>query len=140
MLIDELKKANMDALRNKDAVARAILSVLINKYMLLDINKREKGEQTTDADVVGLIQKTMKELGEERENYLKVNNQERADNIAGQAKVLEKFLPSMLSEDKIREIINGLEDKSIPAVMKHFKENYAGQVDMGLVNRIARGQ
>ena len=45
----------------------------------------------------------------------------------------------MLSEEKIREIIAELEDKSIPSIMKHFKANYAGKVDMGLVNRIARG-
>ena len=45
----------------------------------------------------------------------------------------------MMSEDEIYEVINGLEDKSIPNVMKHFKANFAGKVDMGLVNRVARG-
>lgn len=55
MLINELKKANMEALKNKDTNSRAILSVLINKYMLLEINKREKGEEIVDADVISLI-------------------------------------------------------------------------------------
>ena len=44
----------------------------------------------------------------------------------------------MMSEDEIKNIILSLEDKSIPNVMKHFKANYAGKVDMGLVNKIAR--
>ena len=44
----------------------------------------------------------------------------------------------MLSNDEIKQIISSLEDKSIPAVMKYFKANYDGQVDMGLVNKIAR--
>ena len=42
------------------------------------------------------------------------------------------------SEDEIRAIINTLEDKSIPSVMKHFKANYQGQVDNSLVSKIAR--
>ena len=38
----------------------------------------------------------------------------------------------------IKMNINAMEDKSIPSVMKHFKANYAGKVDMSLVNKIAR--
>ena len=45
----------------------------------------------------------------------------------------------MMSEDEIKEVIDSLEDKSIPFVMKYFKANYAGKVDMSLVNKIARG-
>ena len=41
MLLQEIKKANMEALKTKDSNARAIYSVLINKCMLLEINKRE---------------------------------------------------------------------------------------------------
>ena len=40
--------------------------------------------------------------------------------------------------DYFNYIINSLEDKSVPSVMKHFKMNYAGQVDMSLVNSILR--
>lgn len=138
MLINELKKANMEALKNKDTNSRAILSVLINKYMLLEINKREKGEEIVDADVISLIQKTKKELQDEKENFQKVGNKERVSLLEEQEKVLDKFLPKMLSEDEIRNIINGLPDKSIPAVMKYFKENYAGKCEMGKVSQIAK--
>ncbi len=138
MLINELKKANMEALKNKDTNSRAILSVLINKYMLLEINKREKGEEVVDADVISLIQKTKKELQDEKENFLKVGNEERVSLLLEQEKVLDKFLPKMLSEDEIRNIINSLSDKSIPAVMKYFKENYAGKCEMGKVSQIAK--
>jgi len=44
----------------------------------------------------------------------------------------------MLSEDEIRNEIEKLTDKSIPSIMKHFKANFNGKVDMGLVNKIAR--
>ena len=38
------------------------------------------------------------------------------------------------SDDEIKNIIASLDDKSTPAVMKHFKTNYAGKVDMKKVN------
>ena len=44
----------------------------------------------------------------------------------------------MMSEDEIREEIAKLEDKKIPTIMKHFKANFNGKCDMGLVNKIAK--
>ena len=93
----------------------------------------------TDADMVAILQKTIKELTEEAENYAKVNNIAQVEEINAQKAILEKYLPKMMSEDEIKEVISGLEDKSMPSIMKHFKANYAGKVDMQLVNKIARG-
>ena len=138
MLIDELKKANIEAMKAKDTTARGILSVVINKYMTLNINNREKGLDTTDAEVVGIIQKAIKEIDEEKQCFIDTNQLDRVEVLNTQKSVLEKFLPSMLNSDEIRDIILGLADRSIPSVMKHFKANYAGQCDMQLVNKIAR--
>ena len=82
---------------------------------------------------------TIKELTEEKENYLKAGNETEANNIEVQKEILIKYLPQMLSEDEIKNIIANLEDKSIPSIMKHFKAEYAGKVDMSIVNKIARG-
>jgi len=139
MIIDEIKKDNVQAMKDKNALARAIYGVVMNKVMLAGIEAKAKGQELSDSDVVQILQKTIKELTEERENYLKANNEVEANNIAIQKELLTKYLPQMLSEEEIKKIIAGMEDKSIPSVMKHFKANYAGKVDMGLVNKIARG-
>lgn len=138
MLIDELKKANVEAMKAKNTVARGILSVVINKYMTVNINNREKGLETTDAEVVAIIQKAIKEIEEEKQCFIQTQQMDRVEMLEEQKCVLEKFLPSMLNSDEIRDIIMGLADRSIPSVMKHFKANYAGQCDMQLVNKIAR--
>jgi len=139
MLLDEIKKENIQAMKDKNALARAIYGVVTNKVMLLNIELKKDGKELTDADVVQILQKTIKELTEEKENYIKANNTAEAENVEKQKEMLVKFLPQMLSEEEIKQIIAGLEDKSIPSVMKHFKAEYAGKVDMGLVNKIARG-
>lgn len=138
MLIDELKKANLEALKNRDKTARAILSVVINKYNLLAIELSSKGKTIADSDLLSIIQKSLKELDDEYQGYASVGNHEKTKDIELQRHVLEAYLPKMLTEDEIKEEILKLEDRSIPSVMKYFKENFAGKVDMGLVNRLAR--
>ena len=139
MLIDEIKKDNVQAMKDKNALARAIYGVVMNKVLLANIEAKKDGKELVDTDVVQILQKTIKELTEERENYLKAGNTVEAENIEKQKEILTKYLPKMLSEDEIKDIIASMEDKSMPSVMKNFKANYAGKVDMSLVNKIARG-
>lgn len=139
MIIDEIKKDNVQAMKDKNVVARTIYGIVVNKFMLQNIEKRKTGGEMTDADMVAILQKTIKELEEEAENYKKAGNSEQANTILLQKEVLVKYLPQMMSEEEIKAEIEKLEDKSIPSVMKHFKANFAGKVDMGVVSKIARG-
>jgi len=138
MIIDEIKKANIQALKDKNKNARDIYSIIMNKHLLLQVECRTNGKEMTDADMVKIISKTIKELTEEAENYKKVGNTQKANDIAEQQAILEKYLPQMMSEDEIRKIIEGLEDKSVPAVMKHFKMNYNGTCDMKMVSEVLK--
>ena len=139
MIEEQIKKANIQAMKDKDAVARAFYSVLMNKIMLEKINKREKGEDLTDADISNIIKKMIKELADEKEKYQKSNHTEEVEKLTREMKIPKTYLPKMMTEEEIKLVIDSLEDKSIPSVMKHFKANYAGKVDMSLVNKIARG-
>ncbi len=137
MLIDQIRKANLEAMKERNQNKKNIMSLVISRYTALKTDGSNK--EINDADVVSLIMKIKKELEEERDGYLKANREEQAKNISEQISSIEPFLPKMLSEEEIKNIILSLDDKSIPSVMKHFKANYAGQVDMSLVNKIARG-
>lgn len=138
MLINELEAANVAALKARDQVSRAVLSVVINRYRMQAIELKASGKEIGDAELTKIIVKVIKELDEEKEGNLKTGRLEEVRNIDLQKAVIEKYLPKMLSEEKIREIIASLEDKSMPSVMKYFKANYDGQVDMSVVSRIAR--
>lgn len=139
MLIDEFKKQNMVALKEKDNIKRGILSVVINKYMLLSTNAEVKSKGgPTDNDLIAIISKTIKELEEEKEGYIKQNNMQRVNDVIHQIETISVYLPKMLSDDEVKEIILSLEDKSIGNVMKYFKINYAGKVDMSKVGSILK--
>ena len=60
MLDEEIKKARIQAMKDRNRSASDVLSVVMNKIMLAKIDKREKGQELTDADVIAILQKTEK--------------------------------------------------------------------------------
>lgn len=137
MLIDELKKAQMEALKTKDTLKRSVLQIVTGKVKLAEIEKRTKNESLTDDDVLLVINKVIKELDEEILAFKNANRLEKVEELMKQKQILEAYLPAKLTEEEIKEIINSLEDKSMPNIMKHFKLNYLGKCDMKLVNKLA---
>lgn len=129
MLIDELQKANIVALKNHDKSSRAVLSVVISRYKLQAIEMKSSGKEISDQDMIKIISKVLKELDEEKEGYQKVNNLEEVDSVNKQQEVIKAYLPKMLSEEEIRSEIVKLDDKSIPTIMRYFKANFDGKVE-----------
>ena len=138
MLIDEIKAANIKAMKERDNVSRGVLSIVLTRYKNQEVELRAAGKEIGDKELLSIIQKTIKELSDEKEGYIKVGNMEKANDIAKQEEVLSSYLPKQLSQEEIKAIILSLEDRSVPNVMKHFKMNYQGQVDMAIVNSVLR--
>ena len=138
MIEEQVKKANIQAMKDKDADARAFYSVLMNKILLEKIAKGDREKPLDDASAANIIQKLIKELSEEKENYVKVGNSAQVAVIDRQIEIAKGYLPKQLDADEIKKIILSLADRSIPNVMKHFKTNYNGQVDMRLVQEVLK--
>ncbi len=138
MLFDDLKKENIEAMKEKNLMKRGILPVVINKVMLQQIELKSKGNELKDEDVLQIISKTIKELNDEAETFKNANRLEKYEELTNQAEYLKSFLPKQLTKDEIKDIISKLDDKSMPAIMKYFKANYNGKCDMKDVNEIAK--
>ncbi len=136
-LID-LKKEKMQALKAHDSTKGAILGVLISAYQKNEIEKKAKGQEMTDADMVSVLNHALKELQDEKSMYESGNRLDEVQKILAQMEVVKGYLPTMMSEEEIKKVIEGLDDKSIKSVMVEFKTKYAGKADMGLVSRIAK--
>lgn len=136
MLIDEIKKANMEAMKAHDQASRSAYSAVISRYQIL--KSKDPVKEISDADLLSMIQKVVKELDEEIDSFQKANRPEQALEVQKQKDALKRFIPAQLSEEEIKEIILSLPDHSIPFVMKHFSANYKGKVDMALVSKVAK--
>lgn len=140
MDIDFFKKEKVVKMKEKDKDGVSALNVVINKIMLAGIEKRAKGESLSECDILSLLQKTEKELIEEKSGYEKAgaNYLDNVQSLENQIKTIKSYLPSLMSKEEIKEIILSLEDRAVPNVMKHFKLNYNGKCDMKEVNEVLR--
>ena len=135
MIFDQLKKKRVELMKAKDKVTLEMYKMLLSAIKNKVIND---GVEETDEVVIAVIQSELKTREKSLQDYAG-----RDDLIAEtQAEIEEysQYLPKQLTEDEIKEIVAGMEDSSnLGAVMGYFKANYAGQVNMGLVSKIARG-
>lgn len=128
MKLVEMKARLLQARKEKDTMAKAVLSCLI-----ADIEYAERSGKEVDG--AALIRK-----------YIRIaeDNADKCPTVDGTAKYLdevdflETLLPKQLDVDEIREIIHAGNFTNIGQVMKHFKENYQGQYDGKAVSMIAK--
>lgn len=92
----------------------------------------------TDADMLSILNKTVKELTDEKAMYENANRKEEAANDQRQIEIIKAYLPKMMEENEVRSIIENLEDKSIKNIMAKFKTEYSGKADMAMVSRLAK--
>ncbi len=138
MTLDTFKKEKVEMMKARDKDSTSALNLIITKIMNLTIEKRAVGEEVTEADINTLLKKAEKELIEEKEGFEKAGREENVKSLENQILTIQKYLPKMLSSDEIKKVISGLEDKTLPSIMKHFKTNYQGLADMKLVSEIAK--
>ena len=138
MTLEQFKKEKINAFKLGDKDAVAAYNVIITKIMNLTIEARSKGQEVTEAEIDVLLKKAEKELIEEKEGFEKAGRIENVKSLEKQIEVVGKYLPKLMTEEQIREVIMALEDKSIPNVMKHFKMKYQGKADMKTVSEIAK--
>ena len=96
------------AMRAKDTVALAARRAVKSEILLFKTAEGATGE-VTDADVLKMIQKLVKQRKETAQVYTDNNRPELAENELAEAAVMEQYLPKQLSpeelEAKVREIV-----------------------------------
>lgn len=137
MLVDIVKQDMITAWKAKEVLKKETLSFLLSKIKNRAIEL--KVEALPDNEVLAIIQKMVKELNDETDSFCKADRHDKASEIMQQVAFIYNYLPSQLTEDEIRYIIHDQSLSGVPEIMKYFKTYYAGQVDMALVNKIARG-
>ncbi len=138
LTLKELKLEKMKALKEHDENKGNVLGVLISAYQLAEIEKKAAGKEMDGADVLKILNHTLKELSDERTMYLSGNKEQEVKNCDAQIAIVKSYLPELMGEDEIRKVIEFLADKSIKSIMVAFKKDYNGKADMALVNKIAR--
>ena len=144
MLEQQIQEDIKAAMKAKDTVALAATRAIKGEILLF---KTAEGgsKDVTDADVLKMVQKLIKQRRESAEQYTAAGRQELADNELAEAAALEKYLPKQLSVDevkaRVREIISQVGATSIKdmgKVMGAANKALAGQSDDRTISPVVK--
>lgn len=142
MITDVISNAYKQAMLNKNEDRKRVINTLRAEIKNKEIELRSSQKELTDADVLSLIQKLIKQNKDAIQMFEEGNRQDLAERNEMEISILEEFLPKQLSNDEIDNIIqqeiekNGYNSmKDMGKLMGYFKSNYSGQVDMGYVSK-----
>jgi uncharacterized protein YqeY len=104
-----------------------------------DIDARPSGkDKISDADILGVLAKMIKQRRDSIEQYQKGGRQDLADKEAAEIVVIEAYLPKQMSEAEAKAAIAAViketgaaGPKDMGKVMGALKAKYAGQMDFG---------
>ncbi len=130
----------MTDIKNKQVTARKAGSSVAQLYTTLlgeasAVGKNAGNRETTDAEVVAVVKKFIKNI-DETISALAARNMDHSVFTAERV-ALEQFLPIQLSESDLRDIAT-TKATSMPDFMKYLKENHPGQYDGKMASAIAK--
>lgn len=140
-LQEELKAAMLA----RDEVKKSTLRMLISAIGYYEIQKGGAGYTATEEDVMAVIQKEAKQRKDAITQYNDGGRPELAEKEEEELKLLQAYLPSQMSEEEIRPLVQeaiklsgatSLQD--IGKVMGVLMPKVKGKADGNLVNKIVK--
>jgi uncharacterized protein len=145
MLRDAINNALKDAMKARDERRVSTLRLANAAFKNVEIEPGRIGKPLTDDDVLGILQKMIKQRQESVEIYDKGGRKELADQERAEIEIIQKFLPQQMSEAEakaaIAEVIKqegATSMKDMGKVMAALKAGYAGRLDFGKASGLVK--
>ncbi len=145
MILDTLNASLKEAMVERDKFKTSVLRMLIAAVHNKEIEKKGKGQQLTDDDVLDVLRKEVKKRKEASIMYQAAERQESADAEETELQFIETFLPAQMPSDEIEKIVvEALKEFSSPtqkdfgAIMKKVMAKVAGQADGSVVSEVIK--
>ena len=119
MLREQINDAVKAAMKSQDKLRLSTLRLVNAAIKNADIEARGAGKDAlADADILGLLQKLIKQRQESVELYDKGGRAELAEQERGEIAIISGFLPQQLSDAEAKEAIAGVIRETGAAGMK----------------------
>jgi uncharacterized protein YqeY len=147
VLREKINDGMKEAMKSGDKLRVSTLRLCNAAIKNADIEARTASKQLSDDDLLGLLQKMIKQRQESVELYEKGGRKELADQERGEIEIIKGFLPQQMSDDEAKAAIadvikqegaTGVKDMG--KVMAALKAAYAGKMDFGKASGLVKSQ
>ena len=137
------------SIKNKDQQKVDTLRLIRSAIKDKDISTRtsENKEGINDAEILSLLINLIKQRKDSIEQFQKAKRDDLIKNEQNEIEIINKYLPQQKTQEETEKIINeiittnNLESiKDMGRLMSIIKNDFAGEVDMGLVGKIAKSK
>jgi len=132
------------AMRAKDAARLSAIRLLLSGIKQREVDERK---ELTDADVVAVVEKMIKQRRESIAQYEQASRKDLADVEKFELQLLSGYLPQQMSDSEISQAVDAAITEAKPAgikdmgkVMALLKPRLAGKADMGKVSNLVKGK
>ncbi|MGC1464253.1 MAG: GatB/YqeY domain-containing protein [Pseudolabrys sp.] len=148
MLRDDINKALTEAMKARNERAVSTLRMVNSTLKNADIEARGAGKPVlTDADVLPLLQKMIKQRQESVELYKKGSRADLVKQEEEEIAIISAYLPKQMSDDEMKAAIEAAVTETGAAGMKDMgkvigvlRGKYAGQMDMGKASGMVKAK
>lgn len=141
MLTDKIAADMKEAMRARDAARLSTLRLLKSAIEYHKIEKKQ--EQLTDADVIAVIKKQVKQRQDSIEGFEKGGRADLVEKEKAELAVLKSYLPEELSQAQVEEVVKAVIAEvgattraDMGKVMKAVQAKVAGRADNRLVSQL----
>lgn len=142
---DSLKEAMKSRAKERLSTLRLVNAAI--KDMDIAMRGEGKDEGASEAEVLQILSKMVKQRQESAKTYEEGGRLDLAEGELQEIAVIEEFLPQKLSDDEISEAIEkvvaevGAESiRDMGKVMGGLKAKYTGQMDFGQVGAMVKAK
>ena len=137
------------SIKSKDQQKIDTLRLIRSAIKDKDISTRtsENKEGVNDAEILSLLINLIKQRKDSIEQFQKAKRDDLIKNEQSEIEIIKEYLPQQKTQEETEKIINeiivsnNLESiKDMGKLMSIIKNDYAGEVDMGLVGKIAKSR
>ncbi len=137
------------SIKNKDQKKTDTLRLIRSAIKDKDISSRtsENKEGINDSEILSLLLNLIKQRNDSIEQFQKAKRDDLIKNEKSEIEVIKDYLPQQKTQEETEKIINeiisgnNLESiKDMGKLMSIIKNDYAGEVDMSLVGKIAKSK
>ncbi len=147
MIRDDINSALKEAMKAKDERRVSTLRLVNSTLKNADIEARGQGKEPPgDGEVLGLLQKMIKQRQESVDLYEKGGRAELAQQERDEIAIIAAYLPKQMSEDEVKAAIAEAIQETGAAGMKDMgkvigalKGKYAGRMDFAKASALVKG-
>lgn len=147
MIRDDINNALKEAMKAKNERAVSTLRMVNAALKNADIEARTTGKDMGDAEVLGLLQKMIKQRQESVEMYKKGGRDDLVKQEEEEIAVISAYLPKQMSEADVAAAIDAaiketgaVGMKDMGKVIAVLRGKYAGQMDFGKASGMVKGK